>query len=42
MLFYPLKIYHLYKYISDEVLIWKRLSHFFSYIPNQLDEAFTY
>lgn len=29
MLFYPLKISHLYKYISDEVLILKKLSHFF-------------
>ena len=29
MLFYSLKISHLFKYISDEILIFKKLSHFF-------------
>lgn len=29
MLFYPIKISHLYKYTSDEILILKKLSHFF-------------
>ena len=42
MLFYSLKISHLFKYISDEILILKKLSHFFSCIPDQPDEALTY
>ena len=42
MLFYSLKISHLFKYISDKILILKKLSHFFSCIPDQPDEALTY
>ena len=42
MLFYSIKISHLFKYISDEILILKKLSHFFSCIPNQPDEDLTY
>ena len=42
MLFYSIKISHLFKYISDEILILKKLSHFFSFLPDQPDEDLTY
>lgn len=42
MLLDPVKILHLYKYISDEILILKKLCHFFPCIANQLDKALTY